>query len=556
MRRGTKLVPLAVLCALIIAAPSVYAYWPMDGLPLCTSIGDQWFPRIISDGAGGAIVTWYEDRGGDIYAQRVNASGAAQWTADGLTICTATRFQGYPRITADGAGGAIITWMDYRSGTNYDIYAQRVSASGAVQWVADGVPVCAAAGGQWYPEITSDGAGGAIVTWYDDRNGGRFDIYAQRVSASGAVQWTADGVAICTATGDQHGQMLVSDGAGGAIITWYDARGAGYIYAQRVSASGAVQWAANGVPLCTAYEAYPAIISDDAGGAIVTWTDGRSAPAYDIYAQRVNASGAVQWTANGVALSTGGEVEFPPTITSDGASGAIVTWTSHGSITGLDIYAQRVSASGTVQWASKGLAVCTAMGDQQFSTIASDGAGGAIITWMDTRSTGGIYAQRVNASGAVQWTADGAPLCTAAHVQAYPMITPDGTGGGFVTWGDSRNYVTSSSDIYAQRVDPNGFTATDTPEVPIELRQNYPNPFNPTTTVAYSIPEKCNVTLEVYDVSGKRVASLVDCQQVKGSYTLKWGGKDETGNSVASGIYFYRLTAGNQSISKKMVLLR
>jgi flagellar hook assembly protein FlgD len=90
----------------------------------------------------------------------------------------------------------------------------------------------------------------------------------------------------------------------------------------------------------------------------------------------------------------------------------------------------------------------------------------------------------------------------------------------------------------------------------MELHQNYPNPFNPTTTITYSVPEKCDVTLKVYDISGKCVASLVDERQEKSSYAVEWHGKDAIGSTVASGIYFYRLAAGNHTITKKMVLLR
>ena len=172
MSKVMKAVPLAVLCALIIAVPSVWAYWVQDGVAICTATGGQWSPMIVSDGAGGAIVTWYDSRNGstDIYTQRVNASGSVQWAADGVAISTATGAQQYPTITSDGAGGAIVTWSDNRSG-NYDIYVQRVNTSGSVQWTTDGVALCTAAGDQQYPTIISDGAGGAIVTWYDSRSG-------------------------------------------------------------------------------------------------------------------------------------------------------------------------------------------------------------------------------------------------------------------------------------------------------------------------------------------------------------------------------------------------
>jgi predicted lipoprotein with Yx(FWY)xxD motif len=469
MSRVTKAVPLAVLCVLIIAVPSVWAYWVQDGLALCTATGDQLSPTITSDGAGGAIVTWHDYRSGnyDIYVQRLNASGSVQWTTDGVAICTAANIQSFPTIVSDGAGGAIVTWYDYRSGSNNDIYAQRVNASGAVQWTANGVALCTATGDQWSPMITSDGAGGAIVTWYDYRSGNS-DIYAQRLNASGTPQWTANGVAICTAAADQQLPQITSDGTGGAIVTWTDFRSGSNtdIYAQRLNASGAVQWTTDGVALCAATnsQSSPTIISDGAGGAIVTWTDYRSGTNYDIYAQRVNASGAVQWTANGVALCTATNSQSSPKITSDGAGGAIVAWYDYRSGINYDIYIQKLNASGTPQWTANGVALCTAAADQQLPQITSDGTGGAIVTWYDYRSgnNNDIYAQRVNASGAVQWTANGVALCTATGHQYNPQITSDGAGGAIVTWYD---YRSGNSDIYAQQVSGSGKTGFLNPAI-------------------------------------------------------------------------------------------
>jgi hypothetical protein len=454
MSRVMKATPLVILCALIIAVPSAWAYWVPDGVALCTAAGAQISPTITSDGAGGAIVTWDDGRGvADIYAQKVNASGAAQWTANGVALCTAAGNQVSSAITSDGAGGAIIAWSDGR-GAGFDIYAQRVNASGAVQWTANGVALCTAAGTQYSPTIIADGAGGAIITW-QDRRGADYDIYAQRVTASGDVQWGATGVALCTAAGDQSWPTITSDGAAGAIVTWYDSRGANIdIYAQRVSASGATPWTANGVPLCTAAgdQLNPAITPDGAGGAVVTWYDNRSGN-NDIYVQRVNASGAAQWTANGVAVCTAAGTQWLSAITADGKSGAIVTWGDYRS-GNYDIYAQKVHSSGVVQWTANGVALCTAAGDQARPTIASDGALGAIVTWLDQR--GGdydIYAQRVNSLGAVQLKANGVALCTAADDQSYPTITSDGAGGAVVTWQDNRS---GNFDIYAQSLDANG----------------------------------------------------------------------------------------------------
>jgi hypothetical protein len=292
----------------------------------------------------------------------VDASGAVQWTTDGVAICTATGDQEHPAITSDGAGGAIVTWDDGRG--NQDIYAQRVIASGAVEWTADGVALCAASGPQQYPAITSDDAGGAIVSWMDGRDVGTWDIYAQRVDASGAVQWIGNGMALCTAAGNQGSALITSDGVGGAIVAWSDGRSGdpvNYdIYAQYVNASGAVQWTADGVTLCTAAgdQELPAIVSDGAGGAIVAWSDGRSDDpvTYDIYAQRVNPSGAIQWTANGAPVCTATGDQLLPAIISDGAGGPIGAWEDRRSGS-FDIYAGLVQGVSVTDAPYAGVAV-------------------------------------------------------------------------------------------------------------------------------------------------------------------------------------------------------
>ena len=97
--------------------------------------------------------------------------------------------------------------------------------------------------------------------------------------------------------------------------------------------------------------------------------------------------------------------------------------------------------------------------------------------------------------------------------------------------------------------------AISTPAMPLTLQQNHPNPFNPSTTIGYYLPEASVVTLEVYDLSGRLVARLADGErQEKGTHSIGWRGLDAQGRSVSSGVYFYRLICGKETISKKMVL--
>lgn len=155
----------------------------------------------------------------------------------------------------------------------------------------------------------TDGIGGAIIAWQDNRNGNNFtqnlDIYAQRVDSGGQVQWSANGIAICTVTKNQYFPAIINK-VGGAIIIWQDGRNGGVsynTYSQHVNATGVIQLAVNGLSVIVGTNVFRSMIPDGNGGAIITW-EFSIAGGYDIYAQRINSFGVLQWGANGVAIST------------------------------------------------------------------------------------------------------------------------------------------------------------------------------------------------------------------------------------------------------------
>ncbi|MFZ1685159.1 MAG: T9SS type A sorting domain-containing protein [Candidatus Zixiibacteriota bacterium] len=103
-----------------------------------------------------------------------------------------------------------------------------------------------------------------------------------------------------------------------------------------------------------------------------------------------------------------------------------------------------------------------------------------------------------------------------------------------------------------------GHTAVndDPPTPSVFTTQNYPNPFNPSTTIAYTIPARAHVSIEIFNVLGQVVRKLVDQDMAAGSHLVTWDGTTSSGREVSSGIYFYRLTAGTNVATRKMLLLK
>ena len=453
--------PRMILGLLLLLANPVasWAAWPNNpaaNVPLCTAAGNQEYPAAATDGSGGMIVAWEDNRGAstDIYARRVSGNGIPLWTADGVVVCGATGSQNRPVVVSDGAGGAIIAWYDHR-GANVDIYAQRLDGSGQPQWTTDGVALCTATGDQTFPLIVTDGSGGAIVVWNDSRSDAS-DIYAQRINSSGVVQWIANGDTVVAITGTQDEKVAVSDGMHGVILAWRDRRtGGDDVYAQRLNGSGAPVWTVNGVLLCNyaSGQIWPDIAGDGFGGAFVVWMDDRQTSGnYDLYAQYVQSTGSVMWAASGAAICTAAASQYYPKAASDGEVGAIFVWSDWRSGVAEDIYAQRVNLQGVPQWPADGAVACAAPDRQHHPWVVEDGEHGCLVVWNDERlaSRSDLYAQQLYAGGGVRlWDTTGVLVTSRPSNQSYPVLVSDGAGGVLVAWRDEY----SNYNIYAQRVD-------------------------------------------------------------------------------------------------------
>lgn len=475
MKRINILYLVFIVSVILCAFPTKTQAWysdPKINSHIAPTPQNQIDHSAISDGLGGAMITWAQnvdvnDKEFDIYAQRLDSHGESVWNAP-VAVCSANNFQGLPQIVGDDVGGAIIVWHDSRQGwsdtfSNFDIYIQRIDKDGNILWTPDGLSVCDASEWQIYPKIAADGMGGAVVTW-DDGRSGNSQVYVQHIDANGIFIWPDNGILVADIPFGQSDPHIVGDGFGGAIVVWADFRQLGNIdvYAQRIDAQGNRKWGLQGIGLATVdgEQFGGRVIMDGAGGGIFAWTDGRNGEnEFDIYAQRVEPNGTISWAHQGSPICEESGSQVLPALIPDGLGGAIIAWEDgRKQNNDTDIYVQRISAQGVLVWNVGGAEVAVSDEAQTHIAILPDGSGGTFLTWMDFYRGGtwwNIYAQHIDGGGQPKWIANGIPVTIADGTQSNPVIVSGESGGSIIFWCDSRN--SANFNIYAQMVNRNGF---------------------------------------------------------------------------------------------------
>lgn len=462
---GTLLLFLILSCT----ALPLKADWPCatdTAVPAAIAPGNQWNVQIASDCMNGAVCVWQDRRGGTedkLYVQRLSAGGNPLWAQNGIPLAVTGGFQYYPQIISDGSGGAFVAWQDDRNASDYDIYAQHISPAGNPLWTLNGVPVCTAAGHQYNPQLASDGQGGIYVTWQDKRSG-QFDVYVQHIGSAGNALLAVNGIPACAASNDQINPVITSDGLNGAVIAWTDFRsGTGFsdVYAQRILASGQTAWQIDGVPVCQATNTqWNVRIAPDGGSNVyVVWQDRRNGTYDNIYAQLLDLNGNGIWGADGLAVAPFVSIQYYPQVSADPTGGITIAWQDNRTGTDYDIYAQRVSKAGQLLWNPTGLPVCTAAGNQYYPQVVSQN-GSSIVVWQDRRNGTDydIFGARISIAGQMLWPANGAPVSNETLDQYAPVVTSDGQNGIVAAWSDYHTGITTT-DISTLRIGANGLPA-------------------------------------------------------------------------------------------------
>ncbi len=183
--------------------------------------------------------------------------------------------------------------------------------------------------------------------------------------------------------------------------------------------------------------------------------------------------------------------------------------------------------------------------------------GGFILCGYRYRTPGpqDVYVIRTDANGDTLWTKS---FGGESWDQAFAVRrTHD---GGYVLGGSTQSYGVGDHDFYIVKLYPDDVTAVEDqqPYLPtaFSLKGNYPNPFNEGTVIEYSLKRRSDVTIEIFDLLGRTVRRIEAGSVAAGDHRAEWDGRDESGKTLASGIYLYRLSAEGMSQSRKMVMVK
>lgn len=440
--------------------------WDKRGVLINDTPGNtiQQRPKAISDGKGGFIVVFEDYRKGDVnlYVQKVDAESNLLWGKDGIPLCEAEGDQIFPEITSDGKGGAFIVWQDNRE-KDFNIYCQRIDENGYSLWTKDGISICNEKEAQVFPQIVQDDEGGAIIVWHDYRNGDE-DIFAQRISESGNLLWDLNSEPIIVNSGTQWFPKIVKDNEGGAYIVWEDRRSGDFdIYAQKINKLGKCLWNRTGVDVIkTSGNQQKAAVELDKDGCIyVAWKDMR----FDnlgIYCQYLDKGGTRKFPLNGINLAKSSVTPSPPKITLSSDDCAVVVW-SDPHAGDKDIYGQKIFKNGELKWGDDGIDLVRKAGPQTSPSVIGD-VDGFYLVWIEKND---ILCQRFDFNAFPRWniielvesSTDPQNCCMVLYKNPFPESSNKNSSNGvFVLWQDKRS---GNFDILGQRLSSNGELAWD-----------------------------------------------------------------------------------------------
>ncbi len=580
------LASLSALALLAFAAPA-HSAWPPSGVPIDVTPGGVAAPVIARDDVGFTFVAWV---GAGAAVVRLGPEGTRSpgWPAAGVH---------FPlwkiAIQADGLGGVYVVGLepsevqDPDGGARLRLLHFGPNGRPFPGWPADGIVLGdSAARDDPRRPLLARSVLGVLVAW-PEVDPSR--IRAQAVGLFGRRLWGPAGVLLASGSNERRDlQIIESDG--GLMATWTEFTGAEQdVHAQKLTGAGARApgWPSAGLGVCTAPGAQSALrlVADGAGGAYIAWSDFRTLGMPELFASHVGRSGRVAagWPADGAPVARAAGSQIYGHLAVDGRGGAWLVWSDNRpGARYYDIYEQHLSAGLPAEYGEGGRLLVTASGFQVVNDLAPDGRGGFVVAWSDLRNgldASEVRVLRCDASGMPRagWEADGWLPVTREAYQYDASLAVDHHGRATVTWlerplddmletdvwaqlvprtpGAASAVVTEESDgpgllpgeAYGTSVEPDAGGHSAPPPTEFAIRSRGAAG----AAVVFRLPTAGEVTVDLFDASGRRVAGEPARFYAAGEHTV---GFDRS--ALAKGVYFARVRHPGGQASAKVLVLR
>jgi hypothetical protein len=564
----------------LLFIPGLYPQWSSDpntNLLISDLNGEQVLPKISLTSDGGCYIAWFDTRTGNynVYLQRLDAAGNKMFANDGLLISdnpSSTWIVDWDMMT-DNSDNAVIAFSDIRSGVDFKVYAYLISPTGNFLWGPNGVSLSTSEDFQPNPRITQTTDGYYIITWPNLSTPSK--IAVQKLDAVGNKLYGNDPLYIESGTNEQYTYPIPIPGINGSYIIGFEGTTGSYpvisvhLYAQKYSSAGAPQWGSSPVTVSNASE-FPFyeltnIIPDGNYGVVFVWYDDRDFNnIYSSFVQRIDSSGSVLFTTNGVEMSSlASNHHLNPDVVIDPSTYEIYTfWIEQdNNQTMAGISGQKLSSTGTILWGNNGMTFKPMDSNTDLHMSALFMGGNEYVYYLEY--VGGLVnnlakAFSVDGDGNFNWSGNIVTFSSVISPKSRLVSDIYFNGASVLAWSDGRQ---DNGGIYAQNINQFGqlgdpvtlLNESGQKSLSFILEQNYPNPFNPTTKISWQLPEGNNITLKIFNAIGEEIQTVVDNEfQEAGAHSSLF----IVNSSLPSGIYFYQLRAGSFIETKKMILLK
>ena len=466
MRRSTFALTLSLAAS---TNATIFAQWSSDAaanLQITSAGNDQVQPKIRSTSDGGCYISYYDNQSGgyDVRLQRLDAAGTMQWPG-GLLIAdrSFSSTQDYGACT-DTEGYSLLAFRDDRSGTQ-NVTAQRVSPAGVLEW-GTGVTIPGSDGGS-VPRISGTSDGGSVVAFTTSAT----KVSLVKLDSAGNVLWTQlvsgpGGVNVIGADLEASDAMGETGGVILSMVRFGSFSTPRNLYAQKFDIDGNPLWGAS--PM-TVYGTgslqignYPPFVSDGEGGAVLSWYS--TSGGLQCFVQRIYSDGSLQFPANGApVVSTTGQYRVGPAACIDQSTGDIYCfWTELNTAqSNFGVSGQRFVGT-TRAWGESGLTLVPLSSSEVQQVRVQPRNGGATALWAQGNFGGQTcVASARDASGADAW---GGMVTFSSVVTTKSRLdttvlgegTMSGPGMIYAVWQDARNSSATQDDLYAQNIQTDG----------------------------------------------------------------------------------------------------